>query len=123
MKRDSEKTFMDKARMAMQPHGCRLFRNNNGMAEFAVKGGRMQKVKYGLGTGTSDLIGWTQVTITEEMVGMTLAVFTAAEGKRGRDKLTDEQGVFLEVVSLMGGISFVFKSPEHAAQQIERWKP
>jgi hypothetical protein len=48
--------------------------------------GRRGKVTYGLNnarfkTGTSDLIGWTRVEITPDMVGSTVAVFTALEVK------------------------------------------
>jgi hypothetical protein len=42
----------------------RLFRNNNGVAK--MKDGSV--VRYGLGNGTSDLIGWESVVITPDMV-------------------------------------------------------
>ena len=42
--------------------GVRLFRNNVGFDA-------QNKVKYGLMTGSSDLIGWTQIEITPHHVG------------------------------------------------------
>jgi hypothetical protein len=65
---------------------CRLFRNNSGML-FNRDG---VPVRYGLGNiskkhnakvKSSDEIGWTPVLITPEMVGKTVAVFTAIEIK------------------------------------------
>jgi hypothetical protein len=52
--------------------GGRVFRNNVG--EYKV-GDRY--IRYGLCPGSSDIIGWTPVKITPEMVGTTLPVFTA----------------------------------------------
>lgn len=66
--------------------GCFLMRNNAGA--FKDETGRL--VRYGLDNTSekrnreiksSDRIGFTRVTITPEMVGKTLAVFTAVEVK------------------------------------------
>ena len=53
--------------------------------------------------GMSDLIGWMPVEITPEMVGKTLAVYTAVETKNPRGRATAEQKQFLDVVSQSGG--------------------
>jgi ribosomal protein S19 len=38
-------------------------------------------VQFGLCKGSADLIGWKRVTVTPEMVGSTVAVFTSIEVK------------------------------------------
>lgn len=114
-----EKEFMDETRVALQDaYDCRMFRNNNGVAEFFDKKGKKMVVRYGLGVGTSDLIGWTPVTITKDMVGKQVAVFTALEGKRGRGRLTKAQEAFIDLVHRVGGFTGVFRTPEHAVDQI-----
>lgn len=41
-----------------------------------------RKISYGLKKGSSDSIGWHSITITPEMVGQKVAVFTAIEVKK-----------------------------------------
>ena len=41
-----------------------------------------RQIKYGLCNGSSDLIGWTPITITPDMIGKKIAVFTAIEVKK-----------------------------------------
>lgn len=119
-RKQTEKQFMDAARMAVQELGARLFRNNNGVAKFVHKG-KETTVRYGLGTGTHDLIGWTSVVVTPEMVGRKVAVFTALEGKKNdRDKMTDEQLDFLRAVMIAGGISFEFRSADQAETRLKQ---
>ena len=55
----------------------RLFRNQ--MGEYELKDGR--HIRSGLCPGSSDFVGWTTITVTKEMVGKKLAVFTAMEFK------------------------------------------
>lgn len=62
-------------------------------------------LEAGFGVGSSDLIGVTRITITPEMVGKTVAVFTAVEVKVGKDKLSKEQRDFLALVQGWGGIA------------------
>lgn len=85
--------------------GARLFRNNVG--RWRTDDGRW--VAYGLCVGSSDVIGWTSVVVTPEMVGRTLAVFTAFECKVGRRVTTTEQGAFLSAVKAQGGIAAVVR--------------
>lgn len=85
----------------------RLFRNNVGV----LQDRNGQHIRYGVcNPGGSDLIGWTKVTVTPEMVGQTLAVFTAVEVKTGTGRLTPEQHTFLNVVESSGGKSGVARS-------------
>lgn len=88
--------------------GHRLWRNNRGL--FYTMAG--QKVRAGLEAGgSSDLIGYTTIEITPEMVGKKIAVFTAVEMKRKTWKkptsdTEKQQATFIEHVSKNGGIAF-----------------
>lgn len=93
--------------------GTRLFRNNNG----AYKNDQGQLVKYGLGTGTSDLIGFQVITVTPEMVGRKIAVFAALEIKPSpKEKPTPAQAQFIQQVNASGGLAGVAHSTETAKQ-------
>jgi len=93
--------------------GATLLRNNNGAAY--DKTGRL--IRYGLGhtkpnqeLRSSDLIGWTPVVITPDMVGRVVAVFTAVEVKKeGWRAPTDDrekaQERFINLVKKSGGLS------------------
>lgn len=90
---------------------ARLFRNNTGMAwQGKVRKNRDGSITIsdprplhaGLVVGGSDLIGWTPVRITQEMVGDTVAVFTAVEVKAGT-KASKEQLAFIAAVQKAGG--------------------
>lgn len=70
----------------------------------------------GLPKGFSDLFGGTYVTITPDMVGKTVAVFTGLEAKGPNGRLTKHQQFFLDAVVRMGGIGGVFRSPEQAVE-------
>lgn len=85
--------------------GCRIFRNNVGL--FYTKNGT--PVRCGLVKGSSDFIGWKQVTITPDMVGKTVSVFCAVEIKTGNDKERPEQVIFRNAVLKSGGIAVVIK--------------
>ena len=68
----------------------------------------------GLCKGSSDLIGWTMVEVTPEMVGQRLAVFTAIECKSERGRATDEQLNFVEQVRKAGGFAGIARTPVEA---------
>lgn len=89
--------------------GARLFRNNVGRYRYLNRW-----VQYGLCVGSSDVIGWTQVTIGPEHLGRTLAVFTAFECKVGQRVTTVEQGAFIAAVRAQGGIAAVVRRLEDA---------
>jgi hypothetical protein len=87
----------------------RMFRNNVGM---------QNGVRYGLCTGSSDLIGFTSKTITADDVGKTIAVFTAIEIKTEKGRVSEPQKRFIEMVKRFGGISGVCRSIEEAQKLV-----
>lgn len=94
-----------------------LFRNNTG----AIKS-KTGFIRFGLVKGSSDLIGWTRVEITQEMVGQTVAVFTAPECKTETGRATPAQLHFLERVRLDGGYAGIVRSVEDALKMIGKNK-
>lgn len=84
------------------PEGSKwITRNNNGV----WKHPNGYHLRYGLGTGTSDGIGWKVVKITTDMVGKNVAVFMAVEAKKhSKDELKKEQQDFANAVIQAGGI-------------------
>ena len=88
----------------------RAFRNNTGK----LKDVNGRWVEFGLCTGSSDLIGWTSVEITPEMVGKKVAIFTALEVKTPKGRTTDDQQNFINRVREAGGIAGIARSPEDA---------
>lgn len=72
--------------------------------------------------GQSDLGGWTQVTITPEMVGKRVAVATFIEVKRTKGgKLSDNQKNFIAQADAQGCIAGWANSPEAARKIIDDW--
>lgn len=129
----SEKNLMHRIMVALSDQGARIFRNHVGMAyqgtrvqhEMLQPGDVLLKnarpVTHGLGTGSSDLVGWTPVKITRAMVGQTVAVFTAIEVKADSDA-TEQQRNFIREVRRAGGVAGVARSVEQAVQTIEEWR-
>lgn len=90
--------------------GWRLIRFQVGT--FMTLDGRPVKI----GTpGVSDCIGWRPVTITQDMVGQTMAQFVACEVKAARGRLSPEQRQFLDVVQRAGGVAIVARSADDVA--------
>jgi hypothetical protein len=81
-----------------------LFRNNTGTG-YQEYNGVKRIIKFGLCKGSSDLIGWTEVEITEEMIGKKVAIFTAVEVKTENGKVSEEQQNFINNVIQAGGIA------------------
>lgn len=103
--------------------GARLFRQNTGEAwqgdaERLPNGNLLLKnprrVRMGLVTGSSDLIGWRSITVTPDMVGRAVAVFSAIEGKSLRGRVRPEQENFIRVVLEAGGLAGVARSEADA---------
>lgn len=87
----------------------RVFRNNVGECQ-AVDG---RYIKYGLVTGSGDLIGWRTVTITPDMVGKPIAQFLSVEVKRPKKGVVSpEQRLWLAAVNAAGGLAVVARNPE-----------
>jgi len=104
-----------------------LFRNNTGTGWVGkvsrTKDGGIyienpQPLRAGLCTGSSDLIGWTRKTITPEMVGTDVAIFTAIEVKAKRGRTSKEQLAFISALKNAGGIAGIAKSGDDAVNLI-----
>ena len=113
-----------------------IFRNNVGMGwigksrristpttlklmpgDVVIQNGR--PLHAGLCEGSSDLIGWTQRTITADMVGKKIAVFTAVEVKTESGRASAPQLNFIQRLREAGGIAGIARSPEEARNLIE----
>ena len=108
-----ESEIQSRALLALSHGDTRLFRSNTGtgwVGKLISRVGRTitlqdyRPLHAGLCRGSSDTIGWHTVTITPEMVGRKLAVFTAIEFKAARGRPTAEQAHFGEQVQAAGGI-------------------
>lgn len=110
----SEQRIQQEIRLALGKGRSRLWRNNTG----ALRDERGQLVRYGLCQGSADLIGLTTVTVTPDMVGQTLAVFTAIEVKAPRGRPTPEQEAFIAMVRQAGGRAGIARSVEEAERII-----
>lgn len=69
---------------------------------------------FGLAKGSADLIGWRTITITPDMVGRQLAVFTSIEVKTERGRVRPEQHAWLTAVTGAGGIAGIARSIQDA---------
>ena len=101
-----EQTIQQHIRLACSRGSCRLFRNNVGTLR-DING---RPVQFGLCTGSADLIGWTSRTITPEMVGSTVAVFTSIEVKTPTGRVRPEQQAWMDAVAAAGGIAGIARS-------------
>lgn len=121
----------------------RLFRINTGQAWLSGAGPvkrlpdgsvvvpAARPVALGLGmpdnkplVGASDLQGWTSVTITPEMVGCKVAVYTAIECKEsGGGRRSDAQENFIMQLRAAGGIAGFASSPEEARALVAAYQP
>jgi hypothetical protein len=102
----SEQTIQQHIRLACSKGDCRLFRNNTG----TLRDANGRPVQFGLCKGSADLIGWTSRTITEEMVGQQVAIFTSIEVKTLTGRIRPEQKTWLAAVQAAGGIAAVARS-------------
>ena len=106
----SEQSIQQHIRLTCSTGATRLFRNNTG----TLRDQHGRPVSFGLAKGSADLIGWRTVTITPEMVGQQVAVFTSIEVKTPTGRLRSEQKLWLEKVQASGGIAGVARSVEDA---------
>jgi hypothetical protein len=103
----NEQQIQQNIRLSMSEMGFKIFRNNCG----AYKDSTGRLVRYGLANpGGSDLIGFKPTVITPEMVGKTVAIFTAIEVKTPTGKPTPEQLHFVQRVKDLGGIAGIARS-------------
>jgi hypothetical protein len=106
----SEQSIQQHIRLICSTGATRLFRNNTG----TLRDQHGRPVSFGLCKGSADLIGWRTVTITPEMVGQQMAVFTSIEVKTATGRLRPEQQQWLDAVQAAGGIAGVARSVEDA---------
>ena len=106
----SEQSIQQHIRLALSRGPVRLYRNNTG----TLRDQHGRPVSFGLCKGSADLIGWTTRTITPDMVGQQVAVFTSIEVKTATGRLSPEQRQWLEAVQAAGGIAGVARSVEDA---------
>jgi len=117
--------------------GVRIFRNNTGKAwigKSAVMNSRKQiwvnpgdviieQGRYfvaGLCVGSSDLIGFKSVVVTQDMVGKTVAIFLAPEIKTKTGRVSEEQKNFQKMVNEHGGIAFVATDEIEAVELLNK---
>lgn len=115
--------------LALSEAGSTVFRNETGgfwtgkvvhKAQDQVTLSNARMIQCGLCVGSHDVIGWTPVTVTQDMVGETLAVFTSVEVKTGKGRPTTEQLSFEAAVRGAGGIAGIARSPEEALSLLAR---
>jgi hypothetical protein len=114
-------------RLALGQHPtARLYRNEVGVSQVHKQchhcGGRLTRpdavVRYGLGVGSPDLVGWRTVTVTQEMVGTQVAQFVGLEIKTASGRLSKEQGFWQDRIRDAGGLAAVVRSVDDATQAI-----
>ena len=106
----SEQSIQQHIRLTCSTGSTRLFRNNTG----TLRDQHGRPVSFGLAKGSADLIGWTMRTVTQEMVGQQVAVFTSIEVKTPTGRVKPEQQQWLDAVLSAGGIAGVARSVEDA---------
>lgn len=106
----SEQRIQQEIRLAISHGDTKVFRNNTG----TLRDQHGRPVQFGLCKGSADLIGWTTRTVTQEMVGQRIAVFTSIEVKTASGRLRPEQQQWLDAVQAAGGIAGVARSVEDA---------
>jgi len=136
----SESDLLKKIQLSFTNLGARLFRNNTGQGwagkattyskHATVKVGpgdvlirNARPLRAGLCVGSSDLVGWTTITVGPEILGRQLAIFTAIEGKTGSTRVTPDQTRFLNAIRGSGGYAGVARSTEDAIEIINGWPP
>jgi hypothetical protein len=108
----SEQSIQQHIRLACSNGPVRLFRNNIGRLPDPRTG---RWVEFGVGgKGAGDLLGWRRVTITPDMVGQQVAVFTSIEVKTPTGRIRPEQQQWMDTVQAAGGIAGVARSVDDA---------
>ena len=111
---NAEIDIQQRIRLALGTHPqVRLFRNQVGQLPDPRTG---RPVQFGLARGSADLIGWRTITVTPEMVGQRIAVFTSIEVKTPTGRLTPAQSAWLSAVHGAGGIAGVARSVRDAEE-------
>lgn len=119
-----ESRILAAIRLALgQRSDVRLFRNDAGLAwhgRLVSQQGRRvvlenaHRFTYGLQPGAGDLIGWRTVTITPDMVGQQVAVFSSVEVKPPGKGPKPNQRTWRDNVLAAGGFAGTAHTPEEA---------
>jgi hypothetical protein len=105
---NAETDLQQRIRLALGTRSdLRLFRNQVGQLPDPRTG---RPVQFGLARGSADLVGWRTITVTPDMVGQQLAVFTSIEVKTPTGRIRPEQQAWLSCVQGAGGIAGVARS-------------
>lgn len=108
--------------------GHRLFRHNVGVAyqgeTIRMKNGDIliknpRTIRFGLVEGMGDGVGWTRRQVTPNMLGKYVLIFTTAEIKYGKDRLSSKQLSIHNFINDNGGISYIIKSISDADSLIK----
>lgn len=105
----------------------RIFRNNVGVGFqgrvihedagiITLSGAR--RIRFGLHTGSGDLIGWKSTLITTDMVGKKIAQIVSIETKTKTGRPTDEQTNWRDQIISAGGIAGIVRSTDEAIELI-----
>ncbi len=97
---------------------CWLHRNHVGRVQDSHK----RWHSFGLGKGSPDLVGYTKITITPDMVGKQVAVFTGIEVKTSKGVVADHQVDFIDNLVYGGAIAGVARSCKDAYDLVMRYK-
>ena len=131
-----ETNILKRIQLELSPHQVVLFKNtrgkfypisavkklmsaalslNLGKINAVIKELRYNIVSAGLTPdGSSDLIGYTQVIITSEMVGKKVAIFTAIEVKTATGTAQKNQNRYISVVNSHGGRAGIARNAQEA---------
>ena len=113
----SETDLQQRIRLALGTRpDLRLFRNNTGTLPDPRTG---RPVQFGLARGSADLIGYRTVTITPDMVGQQIAVFTSLEVKTPTGRIRPEQTNWLHTIKRAGGIAAIVRSVDDAINVLQ----
>lgn len=119
----SEANILADIRLALSRGDTRLFRNNIAKAWVGVLVAKTpttvtllhpRVLHAGLMPGSGDLIGWRTITVTPEMVGQRIAVFSSIETKSEKGPMRKHQTAWANAVRTAGGISGVARSVDEA---------
>lgn len=114
VKKISEEQATNKMLLSLE-NNEKLFRNNVGSLKTPSGG----FIHFGLGNtgkgkgGSPDFIGWTEIEITQDMVGLKLPIFTAIEVKSSCGTLTENQIKWRGRLMNAGAIYKIFKGDKY----------
>lgn len=94
--------------------GLTHFRNHTG----CLPDGKGGMVRFGLGVGSPDIVGYKEVLIDSSMIGQTIAVFVGLEVKLPGEKPRADQRHWLGLLAQAGGVAAVVTNVEEALDAV-----